>query len=72
MLRKKLSLDKETLHHDPINFIPGQVEIKQVTYILSSPEELALVLLDDKNRRLWDFSVQSVTKISEDCFKVAY
>ena len=43
-----------------------------MTYLLSSPEELASVLLDEKQRHLWDFNVKSAEKVGDDCLKVTY
>lgn len=46
--------------------------IKAVTYVMATPDEIAQALADPVQRQLWDPQVQSVTKSSSDNLSVTY
>jgi hypothetical protein len=46
--------------------IPATIEVKAVTYLLATPEEVANALVDEKTRAQWDPHTKSVQKKGDD------
>ena len=40
--------------------------MKVVTYLIGSPDEVAITLTDERNRHLWDPNIKAVVKKGED------
>lgn len=55
-----------------LKIIKENLYIKNATYLLASPDEIANALTDPLIRPQWDPSISSVIKTSEDTIKVTY
>jgi hypothetical protein len=49
--------------------IKQNFDMKVVTYVIATPDEIANALINEKQRPEWDLNVQSISKQGEDCFK---
>ncbi|CDW89743.1 start domain containing protein [Stylonychia lemnae] len=47
-------------------------DVKSVTYLVASPDEIANILTDEKTRQFWDPCLKSVEKLADDTFKLTY
>ena len=47
-------------------------DIKCVSYLVASPEEIANIITDEKNRKNWDPSLKSIEKVADDTFRLTY
>eukprot|EP00347_Sterkiella_histriomuscorum_P015068 403358431 len=46
--------------------------VKSVSYVIASPDEVANALTDEKMRQLWDPSLKSIEKTGENNYKLIY
>ena len=61
----------------PIAFSPKAhvkepFDMKVVTYLTGSPDEIANCLMNEKQRSLWDPALKMMTKIGDDKYKIIY
>ena len=47
-------------------------DIKTVSYLVASPEEIANIMTDEKNRKNWDPSLKSIEKVGDDSYRLTY
>jgi hypothetical protein len=47
-------------------------EMKALTYVTASPDEVAAALIDEKVRQQWDLSIKSIEKKGDDLIFVQY
>jgi hypothetical protein len=46
--------------------IPSTIEVKAITYLLATPDEVANALVDEKSRSQWDPHTKNVVKKGDD------
>jgi len=47
-------------------------DMKTITYIVGTPDEIANALLNEKTRSLWDPNAKSATKTGDNSIKIVY
>ena len=46
--------------------------VKAVSYVIGSPDEVANALTEEKTRQLWDPNLKSMEKLFGDAYKLTY
>ena len=52
--------------------VKENIEVKSVTIMIATPDEILSALTDPAQRQLWDPSITTMTKQSEDAIQIIY
>ncbi len=72
ILLKKTSVKKEDLMLTNKAILKEAFELKTVTYLIGSPDEIANALVDEKTRSMWDPNVKTIIRNNDDTIKITY
>ena len=70
--RMGLHKTKKSQPKQKVETIDSGFDLKCLTYVISSPEEVFSTLIDEKLRDQWDLRVKTVTKETDTCLKITY